>query len=106
MKKILYIFTVIVLGTWAANVNAQCPTLYDLKVDGQSETTVCAPDQVELSVRGIQVPSKGTIKWFYSEDENFDPRTQGNLIGTTQLPELTQQSCPTVCPDLLMIMMF
>lgn len=105
MKKILYIFTVIVLGTWATNVNAQCPTLYDLKVDGQSETTVCDPDQVELSVRGIQVPSKGTIKWFYSEDENFDPRTQGNLIGTTQLPELTQQSCPTVCPDLLMIMM-
>lgn len=105
MKKILYIFTVIVLGSWATNVNAQCPTLYDLKVDEQSETTVCAPGQVELSVRGIQVPSKGTIKWLYSEDENFDPRTQGNLIGTTQLPELTQQSCPTVCPDLLMIMM-
>ncbi len=105
MKQILYIFTVLVLGALSTNVNAQCPTLYDLKVDGQSETTVCAPDQVELTARGIQMPSEGTIKWYYSEDENFNPRTEGSLIGTTQLPKLTQQSCPTVCPDLLMIMM-
>ncbi|HUH75410.1 MAG TPA: gliding motility-associated C-terminal domain-containing protein [Chitinophagales bacterium] len=105
MRQILYILTAIVLGTWATNINAQCPTLYDLKVDEQSETTVCAPGKVELSVSGIQMPSKGTIQWYYSEDENFDPRTGGDLVGNTQLPELTQQSCPTVCPDLLMIMM-
>lgn len=105
MKQILYILTVLVLGAWATNVNAQCPTLYDLKVEGQSETTICAPGKVELGVRGIQMPSKGTIKWFYDEKENFNPRTEGQLIGTTLLPELTQQSCPTVCPDLLMLMM-
>lgn len=105
MKKLLNVFSVWILAGVFANAYAQCPTLYDLKINGGNEATICAPGQVEISVNGIQMPSKGTINWYYSENENFDPRTQGTLIGKTDLPEHTQQACPTVCPDLLMIMM-
>ncbi len=105
MKNLILVLTAWMLAGVSFNLSAQCPTLYDLKVDNGSEATICAPGQVELSVRGIQMPSGGEINWFYSEDANFDPRTQGTNIGKTQLPTYQQQSCPQVCPDLLMIMM-
>lgn len=105
MKKLLNVFSVWILAGVFANANAQCPTLYDLKINGGNEATICVPGQVELSVSGIQMPSKGTINWYYSENENFDPRTQGTLFNKTNLPEHTQQTCPVDCPDLLMIMM-
>lgn len=105
MKKFIHIVAFWVLTGIFMNVQGQCPTIQDLRVDGDTTATICAPGSVVLSVNGIQMPSKGTIKWYYSEDKNFDPRTQGALIGTTNLPELQQQSCPAVCPDLLMIMM-
>lgn len=89
----------------AANVLGQCPTIHDLKVDGKSNTSICAPGTVQLSVKGIQMPSKGVISWMYSDDPNFDPRTEGTLIGKTDLPEHQKVSCPSVCPDLLMVMM-
>lgn len=105
MKNLILVLTAWMLTGVSFNLSAQCPTLYDLKVDNGSEATICAPGQVELSVRGIQMPSGGEINWLYSEDANFDPRTQGTNIGKTNLPTYNQQSCPQVCPDLLMIMM-
>lgn len=105
MKALLKLILAGMLAGMASHVSAQCPTLYDLKVEGDSTATVCVPGEVELSVRGIQMPSEGKISWRYSENENFDPRTEGELIGTTNLPKHTQLSCPVVCPDLLMIMM-
>lgn len=105
MKTLLNVIIASVLIGMASHVSAQCPTLYDLKVDGSNSASVCVPGDVELSVRGIQMPSEGTISWHYSENENFDPRTEGTLIGTTNLPKHTQLSCPVECPDLLMIMM-
>ncbi|MCO5230231.1 MAG: gliding motility-associated C-terminal domain-containing protein [Chitinophagales bacterium] len=104
MKKFIYFITVSMIALIGYDVQAQCPTLYDLKVNGTESTSVCVPGKVELSVHGIQMPSGGTIDWYYSEDENFDPKTQGNKIGTTNLPTYNQQSCPQVCPDLLMMM--
>ena len=103
-KSFLYYFFGLI-ALIAQDADAQCPTIQNLKVNDTTQTEICAPDHVELSLEGIQLPSEGTIRWYYSEDENFDPRVEGTLIGTTQLPKHEQASCPKECPDLLMIMM-
>lgn len=105
MRKIYNILFVWVLSAAFLNVSAQCPILTDLKVNGSASTSVCAPGKIDLSVTGAQLPSGGEIIWKYSENENFNPTTEGTEISRENLPTYTQQRCPQVCPDLLMIMM-
>ncbi len=105
MKEYFFALLWIVASTGTVQTaNAQCPKIFDLGVNGDTEATVCAPGQVSLEVSGIQLPSEGTIKWLYDKNPEFDPRTEGTLLFETDLPKHFQQACPTVCPDLLMIM--
>lgn len=105
MRKIFNILFVWVLSSALMNLYAQCPSLTDLKVNGATSASICAPGKVDLSVIGAQMPSGGQIVWKYSENENFNPKAEGTEIARTTLPTYTQQRCPQVCPDLLMIMM-
>lgn len=88
---------------------AQCPRIYDLLVNGNPDFSACGGNYtIPLSVRGIQLPSGGEIKWLYSEDPNFDPAAgQGTLAGISNLPVIQSQpttgQCASECPDLLML---
>lgn len=88
---------------------AQCPRIYDLLINGNPNFSACGGNYtIPLSVRGIQLPSGGEIKWLYSEDPNFNPAAgQGTLAGISNLPVIQSQpttgQCSSECPDLLML---
>jgi gliding motility-associated-like protein len=88
-----------------SQLQAQCPSLKDLNINGTLATSICTPDGVELAVSGAQLPSGGEVQWYFSTNPNFNPRAgQGTLFETSTLPTLPPPgSCATKCPDLLML---